>query len=338
MNLFLIALFSATLLSVSSSPATERANAAKWEAFKNKHHKRYANPAEEATRKTNFHNLDALVEAINSDPTSTFTASHNHMSDWTDEEKSRLRGAVVPSNGVRLIETPLVELADRALPTSYDLRTAKVGCVQGIKDQGQCGSCWAFSATASLECAYFLKYGKSANLSEQELVDCDTTDYGCNGGWPKYAWAFLKSKGGSQSQSSYPYTSGTTQTAGTCKFPSSQVVAKVSSYNQMNFNRQPVLTLSQMQNALITNGPLSVAIDASSFAFQVYSSGLYNPTSCSSNGKTVDHAVNIIGYGSNYWIVRNSWGTGWGMQGYFQIASGVNKCNIESFVGYVVAA
>ncbi|EFX78293.1 hypothetical protein DAPPUDRAFT_305242 [Daphnia pulex] len=223
---------------------------------------------------------------------------------------------------------PLAIMETRQLPTSLDYRTH--ACLAAVKNQGQCGNGWAYSAIGSLEFAWCKKYGTPVVLSEQQLVDFDTYDYGCNGGWYINAWNYLKNvAGGSIQQSLYSYTAK----KNTLKFASSKTRANVGSYGNL-----PKLNAPNMQAALKTYGPISVAI-AVTDSFANYASGVYTDTAC---GNVVDHAVVVVGYGKlnviDYWIVRNSWGTGWGQSGYGFIQRGVNLCHIEEHAAFVTAA
>ena len=205
------------------------------------------------------------------------------------------------------------------LPSSVDWRQS--GAVTPVKNQGQCGSCWAFSTTGVLEGAWKIAKGSLVSLSEQQLVDCDYTNYGCNGGWPVDALAWLKGRG-SYTEASYPYTA----VKGTCK--TATIGAYVGTYAQL-----PKGSESSLQTATANVGPVSVCIDASGSSFQLYKSGVYDPTTCSSTN--LDHAVLVVGYGNesgkDYWLVKNSWGTGWGEQGYIKMVRNANnKCGIAT--------
>jgi cathepsin L len=199
-------------------------------------------------------------------------------------------------------------------PSSIDWR--QKGAVTSVKDQGQCGSCWSFSATAAVEGAWAIATGKLVDLSEQELVDCATgLNYGsfsCNGGEMDGAFKFII-ENGQCSLSSYPYTSGVTKTGGTCQKCSS--VAHISSCYDVKSKDQISL------KGAVAKQPVSVAIEADTRYFQSYSSGVLTSTSCGTN---LDHGVTIVSYGTengiDYWNVKNSWGSSWGEGGYVRIA------------------
>jgi cysteine peptidase B len=210
-------------------------------------------------------------------------------------------------------------------PTNYDWSSA--GVITPVYNQGQCGSCWAFSATETIESYYALAGGQLTQLSMEQIVDCDTSDSGCNGGFPSSAYQYVQSAGGIDSYSSYPYTAGGGQ-AGYCQFSSSNVVTDVSSASSISGESGEYSQLSSS-----SGGPVSVCVDASSW--QNYQGGVL--TSC---GDQVDHCVQLTGYynyGSSnaYWNVRNSWAADWGENGYIWIAIGQDLCAIGDYATIV---
>jgi C1A family cysteine protease len=210
------------------------------------------------------------------------------------------------------------------------------GAVTGVKDQGQCGSCWSFSTTGALEGAYKNKYGTLTSWSEQHLVDCDTrsnggTDMGCNGGLMDSAFTWVKKNKGICTESQYPYKSGTTKKAGTCT-DSCGKNANVApaSYTDVQKNSDSALM------SALNKQTVSVAIEADKSSFQLYKSGVYSDPAC---GTKLDHGVLAVGYGTDssskkdYWNVKNSWGPSWGDKGYIKMARGVSgagQCGILS--------
>jgi len=324
-------------MAVSALPSEDLdRDAAKWAAYKAKHSKSYTH-SEEIARKAQFLATEKMINDHNSDPTVTYTLVHNEHSDKTDEERQSLLGTVLPSslNADRSADAfsnpEEVAMALERASASLDLRS-NTSCVGPVKNQGQCGSCWAFSAIAALEFSYCqVKNNIYTSLSEQQLVDCDPYDGGCNGGWPSNGWTYLESANtGSETSAAYPYTALT----GTCAFSNSKAVAHVKSWASVSSNPSAVVA------AVNQHGVLSVAIFVNN-NFQHYGGGLYTDTTC--NGQGINHGVAIVGYGTDsatkkdYWIVRNSWGPGWGQAGYILMLRGVNQCNIESYVNYVQA-
>ncbi|KAH9282311.1 Cathepsin L [Echinococcus granulosus] len=227
------------------------------------------------------------------------------------------------------MSTQYVERPTRMLvPDSIDWR--KKGLVTSIKDQGDCGSCWAFSATGALEGQLKRKKGKLISVSEQQLVDCSTDmgNEGCNGGYVNDAFRYWM-RNGAESESDYPYTA----MDGKCKFNSSKVVTKVSKFVKVPKKREDQLKLSVAQV-----GPVSVAIDAASSGFMLYKKGIYQDNTCSED--YLDHAVLVVGYDADktrqkYWIVKNSWGEDWGQRGYIWMARDKgNMCGIATMASY----
>jgi len=210
-------------------------------------------------------------------------------------------------------------------PTNFDWSTVRPRVVSAVKDQGQCGSCWAFSATETIESAFAQANtgGSMAILAPEMIVDCDTNgqDQGCNGGFPTGAYQYVQSAGGMDTEKSYPYTAGQSGQGGSCEASQNQVVkgSNVASYASVNGE-------TGLYQVTSTSGPVSVCVDASSW--QNYQSGIL-----SSCGNNIDHCVQLTGYGayggaSPYWIVRNSWNTNWGQNGYIWIAIGQDLCSI----------
>ena len=267
---------------------------------------------------------DAAINKVNAEE-ANFQLGHNKFSTWTDAEYKAILGArrAEPKNVVELPETN---------EDSVDWRTK--GAVNPIKDQARCGSCWAFSATAAVEGAHFLKTGELLSLSEQQVVSCDHTSYGCNGGWQYSAFEYLE-KTAQELEADYPYTSGTGST-GTCKADAKKEKIFVSSYNNVKAD-----SVAQLKAAIAT-APTSVTIEADKLVFQMYTYGIMDSTSCGTN---LDHAVAAVGYGTDeasgkeYYIVRNSWGTSWGDQGYIKIAAvdGKGICGIQEQSLYPLA-
>jgi cathepsin L len=251
-----------------------------------------------------------------------FTLGLNALAVYTPAEYKTLLGAVqAPIEGP--YSTPYVP-SNRAAPDSYDWRSQ--GAVNAIRDQAQCGSCWAFSAIAAQESQYYIVAKSLQQLSEQNLVDCVTSCSGCNGGWPSSAYTYVvqRQSGKISTRASYAYTARD----GTCRYSASSATSLVTGYSSITKGSE-----SALLDAAYNNGPVSVAIDASKNSFQLYKSGVYNEPSCSTS--SLDHAVVVVGWGTSgsspYWIVRNSWGTSWGIQGYIWMSRNKNnQCGIAT--------
>ncbi len=240
-------------------------------------------------------------------------------------------GGTRPPNVRRNPDTPVhAEPADPlSNPTSVDWVAAHA--VTAVKNQGSCGSCWAFSAVSALESAYFIKYGNLKIFSEQELVSCDKKDGGCNGGWMDDAFTFVKDNGGLTTSASYPYTSGSSGATGSCISTGYTNDAQVA---PTSFTDVQAHSVSALESA-VAKQPVSIAIQANQLAFQSYSKGILTGR-C---GTRLDHGVVVVGYGTengiDYWKVRNSWGSTWGEAGYIRILkSDDDLCGVLDVASY----
>jgi hypothetical protein len=208
-------------------------------------------------------------------------------------------------------------------PAALDWRT--VGAVTGVKDQGQCDSSWAFAITGLAEGYGVVSSGPLISLSEQQLIDCDSFGTACSGGRPVGSIRLMIEQGGLQTEAGYPYTA----VPGTCKFNPAGIAGTLP-----GAGRVPPGDELSLQAYVATHGPVLALIDASPQSFQLYRSGVYNDQACSTMSPT--QAVLVVGYGSvqgiDYWIVKNSWGTGWGEQGYIRLArNSGNRCGIATY-------
>ena len=224
--------------------------------------------------------------------------------------------------------------ADVVAPAAVDWKAA--GGVTAVKDQGQCGSCWAFSTTGSLEGANFVTNGALVSLSEQELIDCDKAgnDRGCNGGLMDYAYDWIIHNGGLDTEADYPYTAADNVCDATKK---ATAAVSVTSFQDVPPNDEASLKKAVSQQ------PVAIAIAASGLQFQLYSHGVFDGQ-CSNN---LDHGVLIVGYGTDeetgkdFWLVKNSWGEAWGESGYVRMAmnhSRTGLCGLAMVPSYPLVA
>jgi len=210
------------------------------------------------------------------------------------------------------------------LPDYFDWRSH--GAVTPVKDQESCGSCWAFSVIENIESQWIIA-GHATNstieLSPQQLVDCNWDDLGCDGGIPSLAYDYIISAGGVDSESYYPYQGE----SGSCKFSSQYVVANISSWT---FANQNWLDEHEIQQSLYNIGPLSICVDASNW--QDYEGGVFTADNCA-DIDLLDHCVDLVGFNTenstnSYWIVRNSWGTDWGIEGFIHLQMWADTCGM----------
>jgi C1A family cysteine protease len=255
----------------------------------------------------------------------TFTMAQNEFTDLTFAEfHAGYTGLLNRPVSPYLRSQNAPEETVSAPMDSVDWRTS--GAVTPVKNQGQCGSCWAFSTTGSVEGAVKIKTGTLTSLSEQQLVDCagSAGNQGCNGGLMDYAFEWIIKQKGICTEAAYPYTGQDGRCKAGCK-----VGSPISSYKDVTSGSESAL------QAAVKIGPVSVAIEADQSAFQFYSGGIFS-AAC---GTQLDHGVLAVGYGTqgqNYWIVKNSWGTSWGESGYIRMIMGKNECGISLAASYPV--
>jgi len=331
-TLFLIAIAGAMMTGfgvyqaiANNSDGTSQEIADAYRLWKAKHGRLYSSQSEDSFRLGIFANNYHKVNAHNAKGLS-WTEGLNMFADLTAEEFARGYLGFKPKEAVDLDSLVYAdETVPEDIPTSIDWE--QLGAVTQVKNQGSCGSCWAFSATAALEGARSLKHGKlSEDLSVQQLVDCEhyNQDAGCGGGLPEDAYTWLKDYG-IDKESDYPYTGSN----GTCHQTDFTPLEKVTSFVQV-----PKAD-SEAMKAELANGPLSIGING--MPIQFYMSGVFDPFSflCPAS---LDHGVLLVGYGvasasswifwtedKPFWRIKNSWGSGWGENGYFRLKRAVTK-------------
>ncbi|GMI82559.1 xylem bark cysteine peptidase 3 [Hibiscus trionum] len=292
-----------------------------FESWCDQHGKTYSSEEEKSYRLRVFEDNYAFVTQHNDMPNSSYSLALNAFADLTHHEfkasRLGLSAAAIEFRRPNLGKPSLV----RDIPASVDWR--KEGAVTQVKDQVSCGACWSFAATGAIEGVNKIVTGSLVSLSEQELVDCDKTyNTGCEGGLMDYAYKFVIDNHGIDTEEDYPYQ-GRQKTCNKDKMKRRMVT--IDDYADVPMNNG-----NQLLQAVATQ-PVSVGICGSERAFQLYSKGIFTGP-CSTS---LDHAVLIVGYGSenglDYWIVKNSWGSTWGMDGYIHMIR--NSDNSEGVCG-----
>jgi C1A family cysteine protease len=315
----------ALLLFVSAVAAREvpRDVYLKFVAFENQYAKSYPTHEERQSRLEIFADNLRLVDEMNQMHDGAVFGVTKFM-DLTPQEFRYQYLTVRPTKEFATAERQLnIEVKSPAdLPATIDWRNTP-NVITPVKNQEQCGSCWAFSATESIESAWVLANNTQQILGPQQIVDCDHNDGGCGGGNTETAYEYVIKAGGQETAKDYPYTGQN----GACKFHSSEVAAKITSWKYIS--QTPKQELGEMLTYVGTSGPVSVCVDAA--PWQYYNGGVLK--SC---GDQVDHCVQVVGYDTmsslDVWLVRNSWGADWGEKGYIYIERGKNLCDIAGDV------
>ncbi|CAF0723202.1 unnamed protein product [Brachionus calyciflorus] len=300
--------------------------------FQKQHGKKYHTTIESKERQHIFRQNVRYINSMNRRNLS-YRLAINHLADKSDEELRVLRGKLKtssqkkPNNGLPF---DMSKYMNKALPDNWDWRL--YGAVTPVKDQAICGSCWAFGTASAIESAHFLKHKSLVRLSPQNLVDCSWGfgNNGCDGGEDFRAYDWIIKHGGIATEESYGrYLSAD----GYCHFNNATVGAQLYGYvNVTPFDAVAVKT------ALVNEGPISIAIDAGHKSFVFYANGVYYEPECGNKEDDLDHAVLLVGYGNiygqDYWLVKNSWSTYWGNDGYVLMSQKDNNCGVTTQTTY----
>jgi len=333
------------LMSVTSAAVTRDEALVEFSKFKRLHLRAYASMDEEEVRFQHFHASLERIHAHNSQPHRTWNRGLNQFSDLSDDEFERFF-LMAPQN-CSATGTPLRAPAAADLPAHVDWRAK--GVISEVKNQGHCGSCWTFSTVGCLEAHLAIKYDswRAPRLSEQQLVDCaqNFDNHGCEGGLPSHAFEYVKWNGGLDTEFHYPYTAKD----GPCKFnataelpvpqpfmPRSAGIGVTVPGGSVNLT---VGDEESLKYYVATTGPVSIAYQVAQ-DFRDYKSGVYTSTICQSGPMDVNHAVLVVGYGTDpaskldYWLVKNSWDYTFGMEGFFKIQAGKNMCGLADCMAF----
>jgi len=313
-----------------------------WDKFKKTHSKAYYSDEHEEFRYGIFKkNLD-IIEKHNEEYSMgmhSYTLGVNAFADWTFDEFRDImfgtrRNMTTNKGGATATFARLPK--NVRVPDNTDWR--EMGAVTPVKNQGRCGSCWAFSTTGSLEGAHFRATKKLVSLSEQQLVDCSGKDgnQGCNGGLMDNAFKYVQEEGGIDTEDSYPYHAHNQK----CHFNKKAIGSTCSGFVDIPSGQEDAL-----MEAVATIGPVSIAIDATEDKFMLYKEGVFVDDTCQNGADSLDHGVLVVGYGTDnstklgdaadYWIVKNSWGPEWGEKGYIRMARNLNNmCGVATAASY----
>jgi len=319
-----------TLLSSQESKKSLRVlqKHSNFKSFVKRFDKSYSDKGEYKRRYKVFKQNMKRVQFLRETERGTGQYGVTEFADMSEHEfKTHKLGLLKQAGGLLkdLPDWPEADIPDVKLPVEFDWR--KLGAVTPVKNQGMCGSCWAFSVTGNVEGQWKIRRGKLLSLSEQELVDCDKYDNGCNGGLPTNAYEAIIELGGLELEDDYTYDGEDEK----CHFNKTMVRAVVSGGVTMPTNE------TQMAQWLLKNGPISIGINAN--AMQFYYGGISHPWRFLCNPQSLDHGVLIVGFGIHhyplfrrdlpFWIVKNSWGPGWGEQGYYRVYRGDGTCGVN---------
>jgi len=299
-----------------------------FQSFKAKYNKVYENLDEESQRYIQFRDNMRRAQFIQDHDLGDATYGATMFADMTpDEFKAYVSKTWNKDRDSRL---KVAEIPKVTPPASFDWRDH--GAITPVKNQGSCGSCWAFSVTGNIEGQWAIKKGSLVSLSEQELVDCDKLDEGCNGGLPSNAYEEIQRLGGLENEDDYPYKGDDEK----CVFTQDKIKVYINGSLNISSNE------ADMAAWLSQNGPMSIGINA--MAMQFYFGGISHPWKifCPDS---LDHGVLIVGYGvkkgaiygeTPYWIVKNSWGAGWGEKGYYLVYRGDGTCGLNEMVSSAI--
>ncbi|XP_044747094.1 uncharacterized protein LOC123308498 [Coccinella septempunctata] len=312
--------------SLSSGPKMNyELHRAAFEEFEKTYNKQYSSPRERLHRFSIFSENMLKIELLNKHEQGTGIYGPTKFADLSHDEFSKMLGYRPDLRSENEIDFSEANIPNIELPDSFDWREKNV--VTKVKDQGSCGSCWAFSVTGNVEGQYAIKNDKLLEFSEQELVDCDTVDQGCNGGLMDNAYRQIEKLGGLEEEKDYPYDARDES----CHL--NKTLVRVELAGAVNISQDE----TEMAKWLVKNGPISIAINAN--AMQFYMGGVSHPWKVLCNPKSLDHGVLIVGYGVHtypkfkkslpYWIIKNSWGKSWGEQGYYRVYRGDGTCGVN---------
>ncbi|KAL4237142.1 hypothetical protein ACF0H5_005522 [Mactra antiquata] len=304
-----------------------------FEQFKKTHKPVYQHDKEHAQRLHNFRQNLRFIHSKNRQGLS-YRLSVNHLADKSSAELKMRNGYrhTPGDHGAQVFDKSSVDPRD--VPDSLDWRI--IGAVTPVKDQGVCGSCWSFGTVGTIEGAYFMKYGQRLKFSQQQLIDCSWGEgnNGCDGGEDFRSYKYIMKKGGLTTDETYGQYLAQD---GFCHDTNAKKYVQVTGYTNVTSG-----DLEALRFALANKGPISVGIDASHKSLSFYADGVYYEPACGNKPEDLDHAVLAVGYGElygqKYWLIKNSWSTYWGNDGYVLMSQKDNNCGVATGPTYVTVA
>ncbi|GFO03471.1 cathepsin-l [Plakobranchus ocellatus] len=298
-----------------------------WENYKITFDKKYKDEAEERERFAIFMENVNYVEYHNWKYHNNRSSYYMGINQFTDLRYQEIRETIGRRTKRDRFRYYCNEYTPdtRQVPAYVDWR--EKGYVTPVKNQGKCGSCWAFSAIGALEGQWFANRGRLISLSEQQLIDCSKEDNGCAGGGANTAYEYILQAGGVDTDANYPYQAKN----GTCHFDECEISASILTCTAV----VPEESEEALKIAVGNIGPIATTLTVAESKFEHYKGGVYDNPSCGSGYDDVNHGVLVVGYGSqgghDYWIVKNSWGASWGEDGYAKMSRNKgNQCGIAT--------
>ncbi|XP_063697783.1 uncharacterized protein LOC134828727 [Culicoides brevitarsis] len=314
----------------------------RWEKYKIQYKLKFDDPADEEKAKARFvKNRAKVLKHRDTNPNSSIDIDLNKFAIMSSKEFRRRKMGLTPETRPEVRSFFSSDMLREKVPDYYDSRRTP-GAVTYIREQGECQGCWAFATVATLETVFFMKYKKTYKLSEQQLLDCDGYNEGCDGGTMDAAFNYIKRNGGINPQKLYPFEEEAKDCRASPLYNRPIFITDVKGFPKPARAGKPGVQANKIEEmmkvATFQHGAVAIGIDAEHMQF--YSGGIYTGP-CTIG---INHGVAIVGYGKcpdtglDYWIIKNSWGTNWGERGYLRLARGNNTCGVAQMPSVPIIA